>query len=198
MVCSSPLWSRSIDIKDPFLRQDPFTVSVAHFFWGHRSTCFLYKWPSPSRNWLRSHINWNSTSHVGGVLGRMRTLKTRWLGQGARLPPSFPFGFSLQFWDRIGLTTGFHFYADYQFVWLLACLERPLLFWWYNNCCPLASTQLLVSWLLVEHLWASCRRCVCVYIYGVRQEYSFLDDYLDFWLSVKKRSPFSPLSEILC
>ena len=44
-------------------------------------------------------------------------------------------------------------------------------------------------------VWVCVCVCVCVCI-KCETKYSFLDDYLVFSLSVKKRSPFSQLSEI--
>ena len=88
--------------------------------------------------------------------------------QGTTSVSCLPFGFSLQFWDRVGLTTGFCFYADYQFVWLLDSwrIWKGLSYsddliivipWFLQNCLSLA------FWLHTFRPAVGCVYvCVCV------------------------------------
>ena len=107
-----------------------------------------------------------------GFWGEWGPWKHNGVGRGARLPPSFPFGFSLKFWDRVGLTTGFCFYADYQFVWLLDSwrIWKGLSYsddliivipWFLQNCLSLA------FWLhtfgpAVGYVYVCVCVCVCI------------------------------------
>ena len=69
------------------------------------------------------------------------------MGLGARLCPILSFGFSLQFWDRVGLTTGLHFYAVRLSVFV-ACR----LFTYLERASYSEDVIIVIPWLLHNYL----------------------------------------------
>ena len=121
MVYSSPLWNKSIDIKDPFLRQAPFTVSGAQIFQGHHSTCFLYKVTLFFQELTEAPYTLDHHQPCGWGSGENEDSKNRmdW-GQGLGYLQSYLLDFHFSSGTGLALPLGFVFMqSDYQFC--VAC-----------------------------------------------------------------------------